>query len=189
MRDRNHVAQSRRKALLNVESLARGHTRKAINTLVGIMKDVTAPPQARIAAARALLDRGWGAPPVAAPVSAEPQPILKVVREIVHVNRAPEEIAKDQEPPLIERKNDFGGNEHLREPNGYAVPAVEGTPDAPDPKDQEPPLIERKNDFGGNEPTAASPARRLILCIMGTGGATGPTVIGCIALAKRNGAA
>ena len=27
----------------------------------------------------------------------------------------------------------FGGNEHLREPNGYSVPAVEETPDAPDP--------------------------------------------------------
>ena len=26
----------------------------------------------------------------------------------------------------------FGGNEHLREPNGYGVPAVEETPDAPD---------------------------------------------------------
>src|SRR6516225_12057261 len=26
----------------------------------------------------------------------------------------------------------FGGNEHLREPNGYSVPAVEETPDAPD---------------------------------------------------------
>ena len=75
------------------------------------MKDVTAPPQARIAAARALLDRGWGAPPVAAPVSAEPQPILKVVREFVHVNRAPEEIAKDQEPPLIEWKDVKTGGE------------------------------------------------------------------------------
>jgi hypothetical protein len=97
--------RSRRKTLLDIESLARGHTRKAIRTLVGIMNDKTSSPQARIAAAKALLDRGWGAPPVAAPVSAEPQPVLKVVREFVHVNRAPEEIAKDQEPPLIEWKD------------------------------------------------------------------------------------
>src|SRR5262249_10514067 len=111
MRDRNHVAQSRRKTLLNIESLARGHTRKAVRTLAGIMNDKTAAPQTRIAAARALLDRGWGAPPVAAPVSAEPQPILKVVSEFVHVNRAQEEIAKDQEPPLIELKDVKTGGE------------------------------------------------------------------------------
>jgi hypothetical protein len=32
IRARNYVAQSRRKTLLDIESLARGHTRKAVRT-------------------------------------------------------------------------------------------------------------------------------------------------------------
>src|SRR5215471_17474385 len=97
MRARNYVAQSRRKTLLDIESLARSHTRKAIRTIAGIMNDKTAAPQARIAAARALLDRGWGTPHVSPPpdLQMQAQPVLNVVREFVHVNRAPEEIAKD----------------------------------------------------------------------------------------------
>jgi len=66
MRARNYPAMSRRKTRLSIESFARSHTRKAIGTLVGILNDETAAPQARIAAAGALLDRGWGAPPVSA---------------------------------------------------------------------------------------------------------------------------
>jgi hypothetical protein len=107
------VAQSRRKTLLDIESLARGHTRKAIRTVAGIMNDKTATPQARIAAARALLDRGWGTPHVSPPPEMQmpAQPVLKVVREFVHVTRAPEEIAKDQEPPPIEWKDIKTGGE------------------------------------------------------------------------------
>jgi hypothetical protein len=77
------------------------------------MNDETSSPQARIAAARALLDRGWGTPHVSPPpdLQMQAQPVLKVVREFVHVNRAPEEIAKDQEPPLIEWKDVKTGGE------------------------------------------------------------------------------
>jgi hypothetical protein len=45
-----------------IKSLARGHTATAINTLAGIMQQADAPAAARVSAATALLDRGWGKP-------------------------------------------------------------------------------------------------------------------------------
>jgi hypothetical protein len=45
-----------------IASLARSHTRTAIRTLAQIMKQPEAPYAARVAAAEALLDRGWGRP-------------------------------------------------------------------------------------------------------------------------------
>ena len=50
------------KAPTDIRSLARSHTETAINTLKGIMQQSDAPPAARVAAACALLDRGWGKP-------------------------------------------------------------------------------------------------------------------------------
>jgi hypothetical protein len=52
----------RPKALRDVEELARLETTDAITTLATIHKDKKAPPSARVAAANALLDRGWGKP-------------------------------------------------------------------------------------------------------------------------------
>jgi hypothetical protein len=40
--------------------LARSHTRTALNVLVAVMRNTKATPPARIAAANAILDRGWG---------------------------------------------------------------------------------------------------------------------------------
>jgi hypothetical protein len=42
--------------------LARQHTALAVKTLVGIAAQRTAPQSALVAAATALLDRGWGKP-------------------------------------------------------------------------------------------------------------------------------
>lgn len=42
--------------------MARSHTETAINVLAGIMRKDEAPDAARIQAATALLDRGWGKP-------------------------------------------------------------------------------------------------------------------------------
>ena len=50
------------KAKTDIRSLARSHTESAINTLKGIMNQTKAPAAARVAAATALLDRGWGKP-------------------------------------------------------------------------------------------------------------------------------
>jgi uncharacterized protein DUF5681 len=50
----------RPKALREVEELARQQTTGALQTLAAIHQDKNAPPSARVAAANALLDRGWG---------------------------------------------------------------------------------------------------------------------------------
>ena len=50
----------RPQALREVEELARAQTIDALKTLETIHKNPKAPPAARVAAANALLDRGWG---------------------------------------------------------------------------------------------------------------------------------
>jgi hypothetical protein len=48
------------KSLMEIRSLARSHTRTALNVLVGIMRSKDATAAARVSAANAILDRGWG---------------------------------------------------------------------------------------------------------------------------------
>jgi hypothetical protein len=48
------------KSVTEIRSLARSHTRTAINVLVGIMRSKDATAAARVTAANAILDRGWG---------------------------------------------------------------------------------------------------------------------------------
>jgi hypothetical protein len=52
----------RPKEVAEIKALARQHTKAAINTLVAIMKAEDATHAARVAAATALLDRGYGKP-------------------------------------------------------------------------------------------------------------------------------
>jgi hypothetical protein len=47
-----------------VTTLARTFTEKAINLLGKVMDDEGAPQSARVTAAQALLDRGWGKSPI-----------------------------------------------------------------------------------------------------------------------------
>jgi hypothetical protein len=49
-----------------IASLARQHCPRAIQVLQGIMDNPRSAPQARIAAATALLNRGWGMPQITA---------------------------------------------------------------------------------------------------------------------------
>ena len=51
-----------KKTITEIRSLARSHTRTAVNVLVGIMRCKDATPAARVSAANAILDRGWKAP-------------------------------------------------------------------------------------------------------------------------------
>nr|WP_249797765.1 hypothetical protein [Bradyrhizobium sp. 199] len=46
--------------MTEIRSLARSHTRTALKVLVGIMRSDDATPAARLSAANAILDRGWG---------------------------------------------------------------------------------------------------------------------------------
>ena len=48
------------KSITEIRSLARSHTRSALNILVQIMRNKDATPAARVTAANAILDRGWG---------------------------------------------------------------------------------------------------------------------------------
>jgi hypothetical protein len=48
------------KNLTDIRSLARGHTEGALATLASVMHSEEAPHAARVSAANALLDRGWG---------------------------------------------------------------------------------------------------------------------------------
>jgi hypothetical protein len=48
------------KTITEIRSLARSHTRAAINALVGVMRSKDATHAARVSAANAILDRGWG---------------------------------------------------------------------------------------------------------------------------------
>lgn len=48
------------KAPTEIKSLARSHTESALRVLAAIMTKESAPESARVAAAQALLDRGWG---------------------------------------------------------------------------------------------------------------------------------
>jgi hypothetical protein len=52
----------RPKVLGDVQELARHKSPEAITTLANITNDEKAPPAARVAAANALLDRGYGKP-------------------------------------------------------------------------------------------------------------------------------
>lgn len=74
------------KTVTEIRSLARGHTRTALNVLVGVMRNTKAPPPARIAAANAILDRGWGRAPqaIANGDDGALELIHKIERVIVH---------------------------------------------------------------------------------------------------------
>jgi hypothetical protein len=48
------------RTLTEIRSLARSHTRTALNVLVGVMRSKDATAAARVSAANAILDRGWG---------------------------------------------------------------------------------------------------------------------------------
>lgn len=71
------------KTPLEIRSLARGHTEKAINVLVGIMNEPTAPRAARVAAANSILDRGWGKAPQI--ISGDEENPLSVIHKIERV--------------------------------------------------------------------------------------------------------
>lgn len=71
------------KAPAQIKSLARQHTETALKVLAGIMNQDDCAPAARVAAAQALLDRGWGKPtqPIAGDDDAAPI-TTRVVREV-----------------------------------------------------------------------------------------------------------
>ena len=51
------------RTITEIRSLARSHTRTALNVLVGVMRSKDAAAAAKVSAANAILDRGWGKAP------------------------------------------------------------------------------------------------------------------------------
>src|SRR5262245_28579288 len=74
-----------------IRTLARSYTKAAIKTLVGIMRQPKAPPAARVMAANALLDRGWGKAAQLVAVDGEIKQLVEVKLNVVHVERKPDE--------------------------------------------------------------------------------------------------
>jgi hypothetical protein len=68
------------RAPTDIRSLARSHTQIALKILAGIAKDGTSD-SARVAAAVALLDRGWGKP--TASVDPEGDNVVVTIRQFV----------------------------------------------------------------------------------------------------------
>jgi hypothetical protein len=70
------------KAAADIRSLARAQTELAIRTLTGVCGSKAAPAAARVSAASALLDRGWGKP--AQPHTGEDDKDIRItIRQIV----------------------------------------------------------------------------------------------------------
>lgn len=67
----------------DIRSLARSHTETAINVLAGIMCEPKAAHSARVAAAQALLDRGWGK--ATQPIAGDEENPLEVLHRIERV--------------------------------------------------------------------------------------------------------
>jgi hypothetical protein len=74
----------RPKVLGDVQELARQKSPEAITTLANIMNDAKAPSAARVAAANALLDRGYGKPT---------QPISQTLTKVDPNSLSDEELA------------------------------------------------------------------------------------------------
>ena len=74
------------KSLTHIRSLARSHTKTAINVLVGVMRSNDATAAARVSAANAILDRGWGkaTQPMESGDEGSRQIIHRIERLIVH---------------------------------------------------------------------------------------------------------
>jgi hypothetical protein len=74
------------KTLTEIRSIARSHTRTAVNVLVSIMRSKDATAAARVSAANAILDRGWGkaTQPLETGSDGPLELIHKIERVIVH---------------------------------------------------------------------------------------------------------
>jgi len=77
------VMKVKSKAAASVRTLARRHSKAAVKTLAAIMNDEEGPATARVSAAQALLDRGWGK--AAQPLASEEGglPILARIERVI----------------------------------------------------------------------------------------------------------
>ena len=86
----------RPKIFSEVKQAAREHTDAAIETLVGVMNNEEATPAARVAAANAILDRGWGKPESHTNVAHHNKPLRELTDDELYAIIAEGE--NDEEP-------------------------------------------------------------------------------------------
>src|SRR5215468_6411765 len=80
-----------RPKFVDIRSYARKFTVEALETLAHVMRQPKAPPAARVMAANALLDRGWGKAAQLVAVDGEIRQLVEVKLNVVHVERKPDE--------------------------------------------------------------------------------------------------
>jgi hypothetical protein len=76
---------------LSIRELAQSHTGAALQTLVDVANDDSAPPSARVSAAQAILDRGHGKPLQSMELGgAEGAPLPKIELHFIPPNSHPQ---------------------------------------------------------------------------------------------------
>ena len=80
----------------DIKALARKHGKAAIKTLAEIMKQADGPATARVSAAQALLDRGWGKAAQHLAAEAEDLPLFACIERVI-VDPRPGESSDDVE--------------------------------------------------------------------------------------------
>src|SRR5262249_16150383 len=73
---------------VDIRSYARKFTVEALETLARVMRQPKAPPAARVMAANALLDRGWGKAAQLVAVDGEIRQLVEVKLNVVHASQA-----------------------------------------------------------------------------------------------------
>jgi len=90
------------KAVAEIRSLARGHTEAALSTLASIMHQEKAPAAARVTAAQALLDRGWGK--AVQPLSGDEENPLNIIHTIRRIIADPRNSDRESIPAAPETR-------------------------------------------------------------------------------------
>src|SRR5215470_17594352 len=89
---------------VDIRSYARKFTVEASETLAHVMRQPKAPPAARVMAANALLDRGWGKAAQLVAVDGEIKQLVEVKLSVVHADR-PRNIDATCDPIALEHKD------------------------------------------------------------------------------------
>jgi hypothetical protein len=88
----------------DIKALARKHGRAAIKTLAEIMKQADGPATARVSAAQALLDRGWGKAAQHLAADADELPLFARIERVIvdpKTNQSGDD-SRDGEPARLE---------------------------------------------------------------------------------------
>ena len=113
----------RPKVVAEVKELARAHTGVAIETLVSIMTNTKSAPAARVSAANALLDRGYGKPPQHITGEGGPSYVVRAARALQNcrgVGCAASGIGPHQHRVMVRRLNRVRPRSRFRLPRGSA---------------------------------------------------------------------